>query len=156
MTVGPWNIGQQQGRESHASIGFATRTPRLPSAALGLLWWLFSSPQNTPTLSAPVMLTTTTTNYMAEQIQTLIAAAESEPSVSSRVVRAVTRLRRPSRGGSFPAGRMGGTRVHNVGTRVDTVDATTAKQHIQARHVCALHHTVSMATVFKWLFSLTW
>ena len=36
MTVGPWNIGQ--GRESHASIGFATRTPRLPSTAPGSLW----------------------------------------------------------------------------------------------------------------------
>ena len=36
MTVGPWNIGQ--GRESHASIGFATRTRRLPSTAPGSLW----------------------------------------------------------------------------------------------------------------------
>ena len=36
MTVGPWHIGQ--GRESHASIGFATRTRRLPSTAPGSLW----------------------------------------------------------------------------------------------------------------------
>ena len=42
---------------------------------------------------------------------------------------------------------MGGTRVHNVGTRVDVVDPTTAK------HMC--HCTVSMDAVFKWLFRMT-